>query len=921
MPVNILTAQAGLRVGPLLLETLVKHYFDRITKDALKKTEVKLRRDELLYDQAFSIIKMFLEVATYHTVEEVQGFGNTRTPSPPWVRVVRVLVPMSCCDEAATYLVQALGGEEIARHVVGGVKWWQVRGISGVDGQWITAKKDWREAKRRYKMQQKSKPDVDSVPETGESATYDKDMDEMRCILYLHGGGYYFGSVDQERRGTLLIQTQPYSIQRHARKINGRVFAVNYRLAPQYPFPCALQDVLAAYLYLINPPPDAQHRPVKPSHIVVAGDSAGGGISLALLQVIRDSGLPMPAGGVLISPWCDLTHSFPSIHLNTDTDIIPKYGLSLQKPSALWPPPSQEMTRIVHASLRSRIRQAFKMDPHESNTSVTIISGPRCTSASGMPVDVGATAPLPSLDSGSQTINMTTASGDVLKIDQQVHMYAQNSLLGHPLVSPAMSYLGGLPPLFFIDSEKEVLRDEIIYAAHKAAYPEKYPIREDIRDSYPPLKGIESRHKATRVHLQVYDDAAHTLPVLFSFTTPGKFCYRAIASFCKSVTGMNQTPQTPIDGSFTIPSPPHTPMRNTFSTTNLLSPQKREPVTRISSTTLSSTPPEMTEDERDFSPSQPQKRSLRRAFSESIRKRSMSHVWNKHHGMHPLSSAEHANGDTLNGNGDFLKKDSSSSDVAGPRFHRHHASLPPGEGERMAGDPAVYAETFDDPDWEGIMIRERVSTQGVIRPLEPESELDALKVPVEFMGTISELAARRFIEGQAKFDKKFSHAVKAIEKHRIDNLKRAKKDTIRNIAVLQHSLESEEKIEGDKRIKDGLLEASGSWSWAWALDAGETPPPSSIVSRRDTDEARRLAKIADQAVFPGEHTVTGNNLWQVLVNFLTVTPDKEKEKGHEHGKEPTPRRRTSLFAKFAPSSQEKVPEAGSATYASLMNGK
>lgn len=114
-------------------------------------------------------------------------------------------MPMSCCDEAATYLVQVLGGEETARRVVGGVKWWQVRGISGcvlcsllsgsyvkskfsVDGQWITAKKDWREAKRRYKMQQKSRPDADPVQESGESATYDKDMDEMRCIFYLHGG-------------------------------------------------------------------------------------------------------------------------------------------------------------------------------------------------------------------------------------------------------------------------------------------------------------------------------------------------------------------------------------------------------------------------------------------------------------------------------------------------------------------------------------------------------------------------------------------------------------------------------------------------------------------------------------------------------------------------------------------------------------
>ncbi|KAG7449721.1 alpha/beta-hydrolase [Guyanagaster necrorhizus] len=908
MPVNILTAQAGLRVGPLLLETLVKHYFDRITKDALKKTEVQLRRDELLYDQAFSIIKMFLEVATYHTVEEVQGFGNTRTPSPPWVRVVRVLVSTTCCDDAATYLVQALGGEELARRVVGGVKWWQVRGISGVDCQWITAKKDWREAKRRYKMQQKTKSDVDPVQETGEATTYDKDMDEMRCILYLHGGGYYFGSVDQER----------YSIQRHARKINGRVFAVNYRLAPQYPFPCALQDVLAAYLYLINPPPDAHHRPVKPSHIVVAGDSAGGGISLALLQVIRDSGLPMPAGGVLISPWCDLTHSFPSIHLNTDTDIIPKYGLSLQKPSVLWPPPSQEMTRLVHASLRSRIRQAFKMDPPEPNTTVTTLGGLRCTSASGMPVDVGATAALPSLSSGSQTINMTTASGDVLKIDHQVHMYAQNSLLGHPLVSPAMSYLGGLPPLFFIDSDKEVLRDEIIYAAHKAAYPERFPIREELRNLYPPLKGIESRRKATRVHLQVYDDAAHTLPVLFSFTTPGKFCYRAIASFCKSVTGMTQTPETPVDESFSVPSPPHTPTRKMSFSANILSSPKREPVSRMSSMTLSSTPSEMSEDERAFSPVQVEKKTLRRAFSESVRKRSIPHAWHKHHELHPLPSAEHANGATVNGNGDCLRQDNSSSGVAGPHFHNHHShhhhhgSSPsrPGEGPRMAGDPVIYAETFDDPEWKGIMIRERVSTQGVIRPLEPESELDALKVPVEFMGAISELAARRFIEGQAKFDKKFSNAVKAIEKHRIDNLKRAKKDTMRNIAVLQHSLEKEGKTEGDKRIKDGLLEASGSWSWAWALDAGETPPPSSIVSRRDTDEARRLAKIADQAVFPGEHSVTGNNLWQVLVNFLTVTPDKEK--GHEHDKDATVRRRTSLFAKFGPSlSQEKMPEAAS----------
>lgn len=80
----------------------------------------------------------------------------------------------------------------------------------------------------------------------------------------------------------------------------------------------ALLD-MPADIYLIRPPLDAAHAPVNPAHIVIAGDSAGGGLSLALLQVIRDSGLPASAGGILISPWCDLSHSFPSVHTNTAT--------------------------------------------------------------------------------------------------------------------------------------------------------------------------------------------------------------------------------------------------------------------------------------------------------------------------------------------------------------------------------------------------------------------------------------------------------------------------------------------------------------------------------------------------------------------------------------------------------------------------
>lgn len=72
-------------------------------------------------------------------------------------------------------------------------------------------------------------------------------------------------------------------------------------------------------LYLIEPPPNALHEPVSPSKIVVAGDSAGGGLCVSLLTVLRDLGKPLPAGGVLISPWVDLTHSFPSVMENTAT--------------------------------------------------------------------------------------------------------------------------------------------------------------------------------------------------------------------------------------------------------------------------------------------------------------------------------------------------------------------------------------------------------------------------------------------------------------------------------------------------------------------------------------------------------------------------------------------------------------------------
>ncbi|KAF8891847.1 hypothetical protein BD779DRAFT_1610537 [Infundibulicybe gibba] len=820
MPVNSLTTEVGLKVGPVVLDTLIKHYFDRRRKDQADKSITELRQNELLYDETFNIVKVSHEACKH------QYFSNTRTPSPPWVHVVRVIVPMSCCDESASYLIKALGGEDVARHVVGGVKWWQVRGSTGgsVDAQWITARKDWREAERKQKNQEKQR----TAP--AEPPIYEQEMDEMRCILYCHGGGYYFGSVDQER----------YSIQRHARKINGRVFAVNYRLAPQFPFPCALQDMLLlVYLYLIRPPPGASHCPVNPGHIVIAGDSAGGGITLALLQIIRDSGLPAPAGGVLISPWCDLTHSFPS-------DVIPPWGLSLQKPSLLWPPPSDEITSNVRATLRSRIRQAFHMEDHHRERPSTPSSIPPTPTLAptGMPVDVGTTTPVPPLHSSeNQKIVLTTQSGEVLTIDQQVHLYTQNSLIAHPLISSALSYLGGLPPLLVIASDKEVLRDEIIYAAHKAAEPEKYPIRDSVRAMYPALIGIEDRCKPTKVHLQVYDDTAHVLPVLFSFTTPAKYCFRSIATFTKHVTGMN--------------SSPHTITAATFSSTLNLSPfptqdtglrHKTSAITIATNTrptTAGAVPTSKSMDENQ--PTPPKRLSLRRSISHRL-SRASSFIQGRSASYGERMTNKSTNESLPTPKGGASREDSGSSDVGGPRFRARSTSRKrPSPSEYTAGDPIEFP-------WSENIIRERVSTQGIIRALEPEPELDAFKTPQDIIGVLSELSIRRYLDARARFDQKFASTIKSVDKQRHRNLDRAKHEPIRSFTLLHEPSGHESGTSPDGGRPRGSV---------------ASPPPSSIVSRRDTEEARKLAMFADRAVLEGNHSMSGNNLWSMVVGFFT----------------------------------------------------
>jgi epsilon-lactone hydrolase len=124
-------------------------------------------------------------------------------------------------------------------------------------------------------------------------------------ILYLHGGAYALGSINSHREylSRLALATQQ------------KVLAINYRLAPEHPFPAALEDSLMAYRWLLSQGFDS-------SDIVIAGDSAGGGLTLATLVSLRDAGDPLPACAVCISPWVDLTLSGKSMHKKALVDPL-----------------------------------------------------------------------------------------------------------------------------------------------------------------------------------------------------------------------------------------------------------------------------------------------------------------------------------------------------------------------------------------------------------------------------------------------------------------------------------------------------------------------------------------------------------------------------------------------------------------------
>lgn len=188
----------------------------------------------------------------------------------------------------------------------------------------------------------------------------------------------------------------------------------------------------------------------------------------------------MPAGATLISPWVDLTHSFRSIMADDSTDYIPSEGFHY-RPSLAWPP----------------------------------IPG------DGIEVEVE---------------HPKTGIRETRVLDEQIQMYTNNKMISHPLVSLInQGSLGGLCPLMIAAGSGELLRDEQVFLAHKAANPAKYPPSDAILKRYPGQKELVHKFPPTKVQLQMYDGAAHVTPTL-SFTGVSKAMYRATAKYVPPVT-------------------------------------------------------------------------------------------------------------------------------------------------------------------------------------------------------------------------------------------------------------------------------------------------------------------------------------------------------------------------------------------------
>lgn len=176
--------------------------------------------------------------------------------------------------------------------------------------------------------------DAGGVPAEWQTAPGAK---EDRVLLYFHGGGMVLGSPNTHRLFTVTL----------GQLTKMRVLSVDYRLAPENPHPAQLEDCTTAYKWLLS-------TGIKPKNIVIAGDSAGGNLTLTTLLKLRDDGIPLPAGAVCLSPATDWTGSDESFFENAETDpVLADVGLFWWIPAFLGgADPSDPLISPICADLK-----------------------------------------------------------------------------------------------------------------------------------------------------------------------------------------------------------------------------------------------------------------------------------------------------------------------------------------------------------------------------------------------------------------------------------------------------------------------------------------------------------------------------------------------------------------------------------------
>jgi acetyl esterase/lipase len=190
------------------------------------------------------------------TIEEIQKGQNFPYKVDPLVKIDKIIIPHEYRIKAQVYIEKLVEPYTIAINPV-----WKSPRDDGIIGE-IVMNKDWNFNEE------------------------DDDWEKEKVVIFLHGGAYCVGNINYCRE----------MVSELSKASGARVLAIEYRLAPQQPFPAGLCDTLATYLYLTNPPDDSGFKPYKPSQIVMCGDSAGGALSISLGLALRDLGLPPPAG-------------------------------------------------------------------------------------------------------------------------------------------------------------------------------------------------------------------------------------------------------------------------------------------------------------------------------------------------------------------------------------------------------------------------------------------------------------------------------------------------------------------------------------------------------------------------------------------------------------------------------------------------